>query len=60
MDGKSASKHALSAKPGSVALRKGRVSLAGAIYLVTATTDNRQPHFHDFPRGLCRCSLFPG
>jgi putative transposase len=31
--------------PAHVSLRTGRHSIAGAIYLVTFTTDQRQPHF---------------
>jgi len=39
-------------KPGYAALRKGRCSLAGQIYLVTFTTRNRRPLFadHEFAR----------
>jgi REP element-mobilizing transposase RayT len=35
-------------KPGHAALRKGRVSLAGQIYLITSTTYKREPWFADF------------
>jgi len=34
--------------PGSQALRKGRVSASGQIYLVTFTTDRRQRHFSEW------------
>lgn len=34
--------------PGHAALRKGRVSLAGQIYLVTTVTQQRHPWFADF------------
>ncbi len=34
--------------PGSQALRKGRASVSGQIYLVTFTTFRRQPHFRDW------------
>ena len=37
-----------SPKPGHVALRKGRVSMPGQIYLVTTTTLGRQPVFANF------------
>ncbi|WP_019868283.1 REP-associated tyrosine transposase [Methylovulum miyakonense] len=35
-------------KPGHAALRKGRVSIEGQVYLVTTTTLERQPFFADF------------
>lgn len=35
-------------KPGSQALRKGRVSVAGQVYLVTFTTDRRRHLFHSW------------
>src|SRR3546814_16933771 len=34
--------------PGSQALRKGRESTAGQVYLVTFATDRRQPHFREW------------
>ena len=34
--------------PGSQALRKGRVSTAGQVYLVTFATERRQPHFREW------------
>lgn len=44
------------------ALRKGRVSLPGQLYLVTATTDQRRPWFLDIEmaRTACRASTAPG
>lgn len=38
--------------PGHRALRKGRASISGTIYLVTATTVGRQPFFRHF-NGAC-------
>ena len=35
-------------QPGQQALRKGRVSIPGQIYLVTTTTNNRRPIFADW------------
>lgn len=35
-------------KPGHAALRKGRISLGNTAYLITATTDNRDPLFTHF------------
>lgn len=37
------------AAPGSHRLRKGRVSLAGQIYLLTMVTQHRRPLFHRYP-----------
>ena len=34
-------------KPGNQALRRGRVSIAGQIYLITTVTTNRRPLFTD-------------
>ncbi|SDG68392.1 REP element-mobilizing transposase RayT [Pseudomonas benzenivorans] len=36
-------------KSGHAALRKGRASACNTIYLITATTDNREPLFTHFP-----------
>jgi REP element-mobilizing transposase RayT len=36
-------------KPGYAALRKGRISLGNTAYLITATTENREPFFTHFP-----------
>ena len=36
-------------RPGQRALRKGRVSIAGQVYLVTTVVQSREPVFHDFP-----------
>ena len=38
-------------KPGHVALRRGRVSIPGCIYLITATTKQRRPLFLDSDLG---------
>lgn len=44
---------------GHMALRKGRVSLPGHIYLLTTVTENRAPHFAttDLARTVCRMML---
>lgn len=39
-------------KPRHHALRRGRFSLSGGIYLVTTTTDQRVPLFEDFWAGV--------
>lgn len=38
-------------QPGSKVLRRGRVSIAGQVYLVTTSTDRRQPQLADFWMG---------
>lgn len=48
----------MNAKSGHAALRKGRVSLAGQIYLVTTTTLERQPFFADFKAGQAAAQAF--
>ena len=45
-------------KPGHAALRKGRVSLAGQIYLVTSTTGKREPRFTDWHCALVAARHF--
>jgi REP element-mobilizing transposase RayT len=44
-------------KPGSRALRKGRYSQRGQIYLITTTTEHRIPWFQafEFAHTMCRC-----
>jgi putative transposase len=49
---------AMNTKPGHSALRKGRVSLEGQIYLVTTTTLERQPFFADFKAGQAAAQAF--
>ncbi|SDN43336.1 REP-associated tyrosine transposase [Pseudomonas jinjuensis] len=44
--------------PGHAALRKGRVSLAGGIYLVTTTTLGRNPLFGDFATACAAARCF--
>ncbi|HEV7121871.1 MAG TPA: transposase [Rhodanobacter sp.] len=46
---------------GHQALRKGRVSLSGQIYLLTIVTESRIPHFTDteLARTACRMMLAP-
>ncbi len=46
------------AKPGHVALRKGRVSLAYGAYLVTTATVNRVRYFEDFAAGCMASRCF--
>jgi REP element-mobilizing transposase RayT len=43
------------ARPGYRALRRGRLSLRGQIYLVTFTTHGRRPLFRDFTAGCAAC-----
>jgi REP element-mobilizing transposase RayT len=47
--------------PGQQALRRGRMSLPGQIYLLTATTADRAPWFLDvvFARAICRLMIEP-
>ena len=45
-------------KPGNMALRRGRVSLHGQIYLVTTTTLDRRPVFIDFYAGQAAAQSF--
>ncbi|WP_091510446.1 REP-associated tyrosine transposase [Microbulbifer yueqingensis] len=47
--------------PGHRSLRKGRVSIPGQVYLITATTHRRHPIFIDFSlaRQACRCFQDP-
>jgi REP element-mobilizing transposase RayT len=45
-------------KPGHRALRKGRVSLPGHVYLVTTTTANRVRVFVDFKAACAACRCF--
>ena len=40
-------------KPGTLALRRGRVSQAGQIYLITTGTAGREPLFEDFWQARC-------
>ena len=51
----------MSHTPGYRALRKGRVSLPGQIYLLTTTTLNRRPWFADalLARAACQCMVDP-
>ena len=44
--------------PGHAALRKGRVSMFGQIYLVTTTTLDRQPFFADFTAAQAAAQTF--
>jgi len=48
----------VNAKPGHAALRKGRVSIEGQIYLVTTTTLERQPFFADFKAAQAAAQAF--
>ncbi|MFV3329708.1 REP-associated tyrosine transposase [Pseudomonas sp. NY15437] len=43
---------------GHQALRKGRASIPGGIYLLTATTRERKPLFSDFYMGCCVARCF--
>ncbi|MGH8147977.1 MAG: REP-associated tyrosine transposase [Rhodanobacteraceae bacterium] len=45
------------AKPGYRALRKGRRSLPGHIYLVTTVVRGRYPVFHNWQAACCVCRL---
>jgi len=45
-------------KPGHRALRAGRTSQPGGIYLVTFVTRGRQPLFRDFPLACAACATF--
>ncbi|MCP1648611.1 REP-associated tyrosine transposase [Pseudomonas nitroreducens] len=45
---------------GHQALRKGRASIAGEIYLLTVTTFRREPLFVDFPKACCVARCFEG
>jgi putative transposase len=56
-------KHDVGARPardqqGHHALRKGRVSIANGIYLITTTTFKRQKLFEDFPVGCAAARCF--
>ncbi|MFV3411376.1 REP-associated tyrosine transposase [Pseudomonas nitroreducens] len=44
--------------PGHCALRKGRSSIPGYVYLITATTARRAPLFADFKTGCVASSAF--
>ncbi len=46
------------AKPGNVALRRGRVSQAHGTYLVTTATVNRTRHFENFAAGCVASRCF--
>ena len=48
----------MNSTPGHHALRKGRVSIANGIYLVTATTFDRQKLFVDFDAGCAAARCF--
>ncbi|QRY77291.1 transposase [Pseudomonas sp. PDNC002] len=48
----------LSAPPGHHALRKGRVSVPGGVYLITATTLQRTSIFTDFDAACAAASAF--
>ena len=50
--------NAMNTKSGHSALRIGRVSLEGQIYLVTTTTLERQPFFTDFKAGQAAAQAF--
>lgn len=43
---------------GHAALRKGRVSLGNAVYLLTATSENREPFFAGFPAACSAARCF--
>ena len=45
-------------KPGHRALRAGRTSQPGGIYLVTFVTRERRPIFHDFQLACAACKTF--
>ncbi|HBX56095.1 REP-associated tyrosine transposase [Pseudomonas sp. UBA2684] len=45
-------------KSGHAALRKGRVSLGHTVYLITATTDKREPRFAYFPAACSAARCF--
>lgn len=45
-------------KPGHAALRKGRVSLSHTTYLITATSENREPLFTHFPAACSAARCF--
>lgn len=45
-------------RPGHRALRKGRVSLPNQLYLITATTLDRQCFFHEFYAGCAAARCF--
>ena len=45
-------------KPGHAALRKGRASVCNMAYLITATTDNREPLFTHFPAACAAARCF--
>lgn len=51
-------RNVMNKKPGHAALRKGRVSMAGQIYLVTTTTLERQPFFSDFKAAQVAAQAF--
>jgi putative transposase len=44
--------------PGHAALRKGRVSLSNTAYLITATSENREPLFAHFPAACSAARCF--
>lgn len=44
--------------PGNRALRRGRISLPGHVYLVTATTMNRKRYFLQFKAACAACRCF--
>jgi lipoyl(octanoyl) transferase len=56
--GAAASREIAPEKQGNRALRKGRVSVANGIYLVTATTFDRQKLFEDFDTGCAAARCF--
>lgn len=45
-------------QPGNRVLRKGRVSLAGHMYLITTVTRGREPLFSDFAAGCAAARCF--
>lgn len=44
--------------PGHAALRRGRVSLSNTVYLITATSENREPLFTHFPAACAAVRCF--
>jgi len=45
-------------KPGHAALRKGRASVCSTAYLITTTSENRQPLFTHFPAACAAARCF--
>lgn len=50
--------HPCHKKPGHAALRKGRASVCSTAYLITTTSENRQPLFTHFPAACAAARCF--